>query len=499
MARNPSSRTVKVYSTLSKAKTELVTKNPDEVSMYVCGPTVYDEPHLGHARSALSFDVIRRYLEYKGWRVTYVMNYTDVDDKIIDRAAREQVSASAIAERYIDVWDTLMGRLGVKRPTVAPRATDHIDGMVELIKTLVDSGHAYVAGGDVYFAIESYPAYGELSGKNVAELQAGARVEPGEHKKHPLDFALWKASDVEPRWNSPWSKGRPGWHIECSVMSLQYLGEGFDIHGGGQDLIFPHHENERAQAEAAGRPFARYWLHTGLVNLSGEKMAKSTGNFVTLAQALAQYGPAAIRMLALRSHYRSPVDFGPEEMSQAAAGIERIVEFGRRASAYLGRPMLDRLASDTATGWRNRSTGPDGLGATVSSSTDGRGTYRRCIDAFRAAMDDDFNTPGALAALFDAVKAGNQAIDARAPAEAVEEAARAVEEVAGALGFELEPPRPAEEEGVVAELVEAVLELREALRAAKMYDQADRARKRLERLGVVVEDTPEGPRWHWRR
>jgi cysteinyl-tRNA synthetase len=474
---------LKIYSTLAREKLDFRPRKSGEVSMYVCGPTVYDEPHLGHARSVLSFDIVRRYLEYRGFQVTFVMNYTDVDDKIIDRARHEGTSAKAIAEKYIAVWDAHMATLGVKRPTVAPRATEHIDGMIELVEELIEGGHAYAANGDVYFSIQSFPSYGELSGKNIEELQAGARVEPGEHKKHPLDFALWKATEDDPRWESPWGWGRPGWHIECSVMSLRYLGPGFDIHGGGQDLIFPHHENERAQAEAAGKAFARYWIHTGLVNLAGEKMAKSTGNFITLSEALRRYKPDTLRMLALRSHYRSPVDFGPEEMEQARAAVERLEEFTRRAKRYLGESLDLSAAND------------------LEPREEADKVALPHLRRFVMAMDDDFNTPQALAALYDAVRAGNQAIDEGVESRIVASLYSAVREMAGSFGLSLEEQSrvgSSETEKTLEALVETVLELRESLRRAKMFSEADAARKRLEELGIVVEDTPKGPVWHWR-
>ncbi len=481
---------MRIYSTLEKTKVDFDPRDEGRVSIYVCGPTVYDEPHLGHARSALSFDIIRRYLEHRGYEVFFVMNYTDIDDKIIQRAAKEGVEAREIAERYIQVWDELMAQLGIKRPTEAPKATEHIGGMIEMISELVSSGHAYASGGDVYFSIETYPGYGELSGKKIDELLAGARVEPGEHKKHPLDFALWKSAAEGPLWDSPWGKGRPGWHIECSVMSLRYLGEGFDIHGGGQDLVFPHHENERAQAEAAGHQFARIWMHAGLVNLEGEKMAKSTGNFVTLAEALADYPPEALRMLALRSHYRSPVDFGAQEIRQATAAVQRVEDFFFRVSEIESKFRDARRTGGT----EQESTHPDSPTAGIPSD------IARFREAFRSAMDDDFNTPAALAVVFEAIRAGNQALDTGADPEVVAAYANVVREFLGAFG--LEPPDGKERSGrrdIQDRLVEAVLELRESLRAAKMFDLADKARKRLEDLGVLVEDTPSGPRWRWQR
>ncbi|MER3454495.1 MAG: cysteine--tRNA ligase [Acidimicrobiia bacterium] len=473
---------MRIYSTLAREKVEFLPREEGKVAMYVCGPTVYDAPHLGHARSALSFDVIRRYLEYRGYDVSFVMNYTDVDDKIIQRASTEGVTAKEIANRYIEVWNESMAALGIERPTIAPRATEHIDGMIEMISELVKSGHAYAVEGDVYFSIETYPRYGELSGKNIEELRAGARVEPGENKRHPLDFALWKSFEGDPSWDSPWGKGRPGWHIECSVMSLRFLGDGFDIHGGGQDLVFPHHENERAQAEAAGHTFARVWMHAGLVNLGGEKMAKSTGNYVTLAEALTRHRPEAFRMLTLRSHYRSPLDFGADQIEQAEAALARIEDFYFRASS-------------ATTSHESKSETHD-VPPRIRSQID---SYRK---AFTSAMDDDFNTPAALAVVFEVIKAGNHDINSGSGHSVKEAYASLVSELLSSVGLDLDPTsaRSTSHRADISDrLVETVLELRESLRAARMFDLADKARARLEELGVSVEDTPSGPRWRWSR
>ena len=326
-----------VHNTESGRLEELVPRVPGRIGMYVCGPTVYAAPHLGHARMAIAFDVIRKYLAFSGFEVTFVSNYTDVDDKIILRAREEGIAPTAVAGKYEQAWERAMGALRVRPPDVVPRATEHIPQMLELVERLIERGFAYPADGDVYFAVERFPGYGRLSHQSPADLRAGARVEPGERKRNPLDFVLWKgAKEGEPAWESPWGPGRPGWHIECSAMSLQYLGMGFDIHGAGSDLVFPHHENELAQAEAASgeSPFVRYWIHSGLVSLGGDKMSKSTGNLVSADEALARYTPEAIRLLALQTHYRSPLDFSEELIADAAtAGRPRGAVGGRGGRA----------------------------------------------------------------------------------------------------------------------------------------------------------------------
>ena len=317
---------LRLYNTLTRRKEEFVPLNPGKVGIYTCGITAYDVCHVGHARSAVVFDVITRYLRYRGYDVTYIKNFTDVDDKIIEKANRLGVGIADIAERYIAEHDRDMDALGVARPTVAPRATENIDGMIDLIETLIGKGLAYVAGGDVYYAVGNFDSYGKLSGRNLEDMVAGARIDINEQKHHPMDFALWKASkDGEPWWESPWGKGRPGWHIECSVMSRRFLGETFDIHGGGEDLIFPHHENEIAQSEGAtGKPLARYWVHNGFVRVNSEKMSKSLGNFSTIEAMLKQVHPEVLRLFMLQSHYRSPVDFSDESLAEARIGMERL-------------------------------------------------------------------------------------------------------------------------------------------------------------------------------
>ncbi|MDP8971356.1 MAG: cysteine--tRNA ligase, partial [Actinomycetota bacterium] len=400
---------MRLYNTLTRTVEELVPRDEGRVAMYVCGPTVYDVPHFGHARAGLVPDVLRRYLEWSGLEVFHVRNVTDVDDKIIARARDEGRHAAEVAERYTRVYEQQMARLGVLPPHVAPRATGHLLEMIGLIERLVEVGAAYESGGDVFFAVRAFRDYGKLSGRNVAELRAGARVEPDERKRDPLDFVLWKAArPKEPSWPSPWGWGRPGWHIECSAMAVKYLGVAFDIHAGGMDLVFPHHENEIAQSEvASGRRFARLWMHNGLLSINDEKMSKSLGNYVTLTEALDRYGANVVRFYYLSAHYRSPIDFSPERLAEAAAAFDRLSAFVRSAGS-LDAPA-DTQKAATARG------------------------------AFRAAMDDDLSTPAAHAVLFDVVSAGHRDLSAGRRGDAAAAAAVLVE-LAGALGYRFDEP-----------------------------------------------------------
>ncbi|HEV8584262.1 MAG TPA: cysteine--tRNA ligase [Methylomirabilota bacterium] len=457
---------MRVYNTMTRGKEELVPVTPGEVRMYVCGVTPYDYSHIGHARSAVAFDVIRRWLAHKSFRVTTVRNYTDVDDKIINRANQEAVSANEIAQRYIDAEARDMEALGVKLPTVAPKATEHIDGMIALIERLIAKGVAYVVDGDVYFEIRRFPPYGKLSGKNLEDLLAGARVEVDERKRDPRDFALWKAAKPgEPSWPSPWGPGRPGWHVECSVMATRYLGQPFDIHGGGTDLIFPHHECEIAQSEAdRGAPFAKYWLHNGMVNFGAEKMSKSLGNTLTIRAMLERHDREALRLWMLGTHYRNQLEWSEERVHESARALSR----------------LTRLVDDASA-----------LGAPAPSVP----TAFAGFDArFGAAMDDDVNTPQALAVLFDFARAlsdardrGLDTPDARAGFVAgVGELVR-LARVLGLLDRDVAAGGPpAEVERLVAERVEA--------RARRDFRRSDELRVEIQRLGWLVEDTPSGPR-----
>ncbi len=455
---------VHLFDTLRRAVVELEPRDPGQVSIYVCGPTVYDVPHLGHGRTAIVFDVLRRYLAWRGYDVTFVSNVTDVDDRIIARAAEEGNSEPEIAARFESVyWDQLEA-LNVQRPDETPHATEAVDRMVDLVGELVGGGHAYVVDGQgVYFEVDTYAGYGQLSGRRLDELiaAAGARVDVDEQKRRPVDFALWKAAKKgEPSWDSPWGRGRPGWHIECSAMSLGLLGDGFDIHGGGDDLVFPHHENELAQAEAAGHRFARLWVHSGMVVVGGEKMAKSLGNFTTLDEVLERYDPRTLRLLTLQTHYRKPMEMGKAQLDAAAAGLDRLDALLRRFFAAGGD--LTGVDTDPVT-----------------------------VEAFRSAMDDDLNSPAAIAVVFDAVAAANVALDQgdAATAAPLVAAARAL---AAVLGLELREPR---EEPGDAE-VEALIAERDRARQERDFATADRIRDDLTARGIKLEDTPTGTIWH---
>ena len=382
---------IRIYNTLSKKKETFEPLVEGQVGIYACGITAYDVCHVGHARSAVVFDVITRYFQYRGYHVTYVKNFTDVDDKIIVKANAEGNTIFEISERYIREHDEDMDALGIDRPTVAPRATEHIAGMIKLINILLAKGLAYEADGDIYYAVEKFKGYGKLSGRNLEEMIAGARVDVSEKKRYPLDFALWKTSkEGELWWDSPWGRGRPGWHIECSIMSQNLLGETFDIHGGGEDLIFPHHENEIAQSEGAtGKPLARFWIHNGFVKVSSEKMSKSLGNFFTIKDMLKNYHPEVVRLFMLQSHYKGPVDFSGESLAEARMGMERIyatlkaVKGARAACGNFPAVTMERLSVKDRDIFDRISSLPD---------------------RFKEAMDDDFNTPRAIGYIFDTVR-----------------------------------------------------------------------------------------------
>jgi cysteinyl-tRNA synthetase len=454
---------IRVHDTLARAKVELVPRERGKLSIYVCGPTVYEVPHVGHGRAAIVFDVIRRYLEWAGIEVTFVSNVTDVEDKIIRRAAEEGTSETEVAQRYEAAYWDAMDRLQVRRPDHLPRATEYIEPMLELIGDLVREGRAYVVEGHgVYFDVAAYDRYGELSHRQLADLLegAGSRVEVDEAKRSPVDFALWKAAkEGEPAWDSPWGQGRPGWHIECSAMSLRLLGDGFDLHGGGDDLVFPHHENERAQAEGAGHPFARYWIHNGMVMVGSEKMAKSLGNFTTLADALDAHGPRAVRLAVLQSHYRKQMELGDRELGDAARAVAGLDNLARRARAAGIEAVADDL--DEAA-----------------------------VGSFRAHMDDDFATPGAVAVIFDTARWANAAIDRGDRLEAGRLVAT-VRELAGALGLELDDGGGDDGD----DEVDALVKQRDRARERGDYAEADRIRDELARDRITLEDTPTGTIW----
>jgi len=457
--------------------------------MYVCGVTVYDLCHIGHARSMIVFDVIYRWLKASGYRVTYVRNFTDLDDKIIERAKREGVSFREIASRYIAEFYTDMDALGLERPQVEPKATEHLGEMIEMVKVLLSKGFAYEVDGDVYFSVESFPGYGKLSGRNLEEMMAGARIEPDPRKRNPLDFALWKASKPgEPAWESPWGKGRPGWHLECSAMSQKYLGESFDIHGGGQDLIFPHHENEIAQSEAAtGRPFARYWLHNGFVNIRGEKMSKSLGNVLTIRQLTSSHHPEVLRLFLLGRHYRSPIDYSEEALKEASRGLERLYGL-----YLLAEESLEGDSPSLAERWNP--------------------VLERVKDfpsRFQEAMDDDFNTPQALSLLFELAREINRlkGKEPRVPREVAEGVKGAILKVSEVLGLLSEDPREffealrrrrLQEVPLSEEEIERLIVERAEARRRKDWGKADQIRDYLASFGIILEDTPQGTIWRIR-
>ncbi|HAR62746.1 MAG: cysteine--tRNA ligase [Candidatus Margulisiibacteriota bacterium] len=441
-----------IYNTLKGKKEEFVPATPPRVSMYVCGVTVYDYCHIGHGRAYTVFDTIRRFLEYTGYNVIYIQNFTDIDDKIIKRAKELQSQWQEISTKFIDEYFVDMDSLNIQRATSYPKATEHIEDMIAMITTLVNKHYAYEIEGSVYFSVRSFPEYGKLSGRNLEDMQAGARVEVDTRKQHPMDFALWKkAADDEPGWASPWGKGRPGWHIECSAMSIKYLGPTFDIHGGGADLIFPHHENEIAQTEAcSGKPFARYWVHNGFVNINKEKMSKSLGNFFTIREVLNDYKPEELRLFYLMTHYRKPINYSIEYLDDAKKALERLYN-----ALYL------------------KGTSPKGNNelTTIEKS-------------FDEAMSDDFNTAQALGVLFELAKYINKALDT--------DAQLLLKKLGNILGILYQAK---EENGILEKDIHILIEERNAARKNKNFARADEIRIALEKQGIILEDTPQGVRW----
>ena len=490
---------LRIYNTFRRRREDFVPLKKGSVGMYVCGVTVYDDCHLGHARAYVNFDIIRRYLEYRGYRVKHIQNFTDIDDKVIARAHayREKhgnkmslsEAVGFITDKYTAEYFRYMDKLNIKRADLYPKATEHIQEMVALVDGLVGKGYAYTVEGDVFFSVEKFADYGKLSGRKLDDMRAGARVEVDERKKHPLDFALWKsAKEGEPFWESPWGKGRPGWHIECSVMSMKYLGESFDIHGGGQDLIFPHHENELAQAESyTGKRFARYWLHNGFVTVNKEKMSKSLGNFFTLREIFEKYDPQVVRLFLISTHYRHPIDFSDEELENARRGYERLVE------CYGKLKELVQLTPE-------------------------RKTVTRFRKEFEEHMDNDFNTSGAVAVIFDMVKFLNTELGRKQTySDEFVETAHEFSEFCEVMGLNPgEAGEPAHqvkiEDGaralsdeevkkllsVGAELgnsdVEKLLVQRQLERKAGNWDKADKIRDSLSKF-VRIQDTPDGVLW----
>ena len=458
---------MQIYNTMTRKKEELVPVQPGRISMYACGPTVYNFFHIGNARPFIVFDTLRRYLKYRGYQVTFVQNFTDIDDKMIRRANEEGITVKELAERFIKEYYQDADALGIGRADVNPRATEHITEIIKLVETLIEKGHAYATEeGDVYFSVRSYPEYGKLSGQSVDDLESGARIDPTEQKRDPLDFALWKAQKPnEPAWESPWGMGRPGWHIECSAMSMTILGETFDIHGGGQDLVFPHHENEIAQSEAAtGKPFANFWMHNGYINVNNQKMSKSLNNFFTVRDISQEFDLEAVRLFMLSAQYRTPVNFSRELIEQATAALTRL----RTAKERLEEAQLGPETAEDASFLKELAG------------------YK---DAFCAAMDDDLNTADALGVLFEMVRACNTFVTDPHGKEAVETARKQLIELTGVLGLLTQ-----KKEEEFPEEALTLLEQRQAARAAKDWARSDAIRDTLKAMGYAVEDTKQGPK-----
>lgn len=463
---------MKVYNTLTRKKEELVPITPGEIKMYACGPTVYNYIHIGNARPLCIFDILRRYLEYRGYDVKFVQNFTDIDDKIIRRANEEHVDFSEISERYIKEFWTDADGLNVRHATINPKATENIDAIIQIISTLIEKGYAYEAQGDVYFSTEKFKDYGKLSHQPLEDLEAGARIMVGEVKREPMDFAVWKAAKPgEPAWDSPWGKGRPGWHIECSAMNWRYLGDTIDIHCGGQDLIFPHHENEIAQSECfTGKPFAHYWMHNGYINVDNVKMSKSLGNFFTVRDVAEKYGYEPIRYLLISAQYRSPINYSTDIIEQCIAALNRL---------YTCRDSLDFELKNAVDAEH------DGDKAII----DGFNKYR---EQFIAAMDDDLNTADAIASIFELVRDINTNVVGKTPSKALVEGAIAMfDELTGVLGLVYN--RKTE---TLDSDVEALIEARTNARKEKNWAEADRIRDQLKKMGIVLEDTAQGVKWH---
>lgn len=480
--------TIRLYNTAVKNKVDFIPLKENEAGIYVCGVTVYDLCHIGHARSAIVFDVLFRYFRARGFRVTYVRNFTDVDDKIIQRANELGKDPLSLAQENIDAFYEDMDRLAVLRPDKEPRATEHIDHMIDMIKALIEKGFAYVEGGDVYYSVEKLPDYGSLSGRRIEDMKAGARIDVDERKRHPMDFALWKGSKPgEPSWESPWGQGRPGWHMECSVMSNFYLGPTFDIHGGGKDLLFPHHENERAQSVAAnGAEFARYWVHNGFVTVESEKMSKSLGNFITIRDALKEYPAEVLRLFLVSKHYRSPLDFSRKDVLNIQSGLVKIYRTLLRLEPLIGRAELN---------------GDSRIVRTFTGEEEDE-----FIRQFVTFMDDDMNTAGAVGLIFERVKEINRLMDESADKPDGDLLKRLDKErsnllsVADVLGILQSEPNEfldsiASCSDVDVEEVEKLIKERADARSGKDWDRADAVRKALQEMGVIIEDTPQGTKW----
>ncbi|HHX22992.1 MAG TPA: cysteine--tRNA ligase [Thermoanaerobacterales bacterium] len=461
-----------IYNTFTRKKEEFKPLEGNKVKIYTCGPTVYDFFHVGNARVFITFDMIRKYLEFRGYDVTFVQNFTDIDDKMIKRANEEGITVKDLGDRFIQEYFKDADALGISRADVHPKATEHINEIIELIKVLIEKGYAYEVNGDVYYDTRKFKDYGKLSHQDIDELEVGARIEPGELKKAPMDFALWKAKKPgEPAWESPWGEGRPGWHIECSIMAMKYLGKTIDIHGGGPDLIFPHHENEIAQSEAAtGKPFSRFFMHVGYLNINNQKMSKSLGNFFAVRDILKSYEPEVLRFFMLSSHYRNPINFSQDLMEQAKNSLERL---------YNGLYSMEHLEK----------------GALEKNLNEDQERYLQKLNIYKKefieAMDDDFNTADAIACLFNIVREYNMNINEKSPLKLIKETKELLLDLGNVLGLF----RKFSDETLLDEEIEQKIKERQEARKAKNYALADKIRDELKAQGIILEDTPSGVRW----
>jgi len=463
---------MQIYNTLTRKKQEFKPLQGKTVNIYTCGPTVYDFFHVGNARVFVTFDMVRSYMKFRGYDVKLVQNFTDIDDKMIKRANEEGISVKELGDRYIEEYFTDADALGVDRADVHPRATEHIDDIIDIISILIEKGYAYEVQGDVYYAARQFKGYGKLSHQNIDELEAGARIETGEIKRDPMDFALWKAQKPgEPAWDSPWGKGRPGWHIECSVMSMKYLGETIDIHGGGPDLVFPHHENEIAQSEAAtGKPFSNFFMHVGYLNINNQKMSKSLGNFFTVRDILKKFDPEILRFFMLSSHYRSPINFSQDMMEQAKSSLERFYN-ALYSMEQLESVCEDRLLTQEEQGYIEK--------------------LEEYKNEFIKVMDDDFNTADGIAVLFDIVRTYNLNANENSPQRWITCTKDALLSLGSILGFFTKFTK----KDLLDEEIEQKIREREDARKAKDYRRADEIRDELKAKGIILEDTPAGLRW----
>lgn len=476
---------IRVYNTLTKQKEEFVPINPGKANIYVCGVTPYNHPHIGNARPFVTWDVIRRFLEHEGYDVLHVQNFTDIDDKIINTANKEGVEWFNICNRYIESYFEVMDKLNVRRAHVYPRVSEHIDDIIKTVQTLIDNGYGYVVDGDVYYSVEKFKYYGQLSGRNLDDMMAGARIDVDDRKKNPMDFALWKsAKPGEPSWTSPWGQGRPGWHIECSTMSMKYLGETFDFHGGGSDLIFPHHENEIAQSEGCTNchPFVHYWLHNGFITVDNEKMSKSLGNFFMVIDILEHFDPETLRFFIVSTHYRSPLDFSDERLKEAQKSLGRL----RQAQETLGElsEMMSAGATESSLALRKKAV--------------------ELRDAFMEAMRDDFNTALAISHMFALAKEINiynkEVVDSQGKPDGklvaiLNDVFAEMCSIIGVLETKASAAPAEAGDNKEAALVEMLIQMRQDARASKNYALADQLRNQLTAIGIVLQDTPQGVKW----